>query len=207
MTRTRQWALGTAVLCVAIAALGWVLLVSPARSQASSLNAHAASIQASNVGLVGQLAQLHAQSQQLDVQQASLAKFKQRIPSAPELPAYIRGLSAIAATSGVALNAFGPTPPQSVLPSGKLGALTPTATAAGTTTAVPPGLKAITATMSVVGTYPQLTYFLNLMEHQKRVSVVSAIGLAPEAASATLAVGSSPKLSMQLSLTTYYTTS
>src|SRR5690349_21447874 len=172
MTRTQRWTAGTALVVVLALVAGWLLLVSPKRAEADSLQAQAAQQQQANAALQSQIAQLKAQEAQLPAKQAELATIRQQIPQTPAMPALVRSLASMADGTGVVV--------KSVIPS------TPGApTIAGTTTAAsavvkgPDGsvLQVISVTMEVDGSYYNVERFLSRLESLKRAVLVTGFTL------------------------------
>ena len=80
MTMTRKWSLLAAVLIAAILVAGWMLLISPKRSEAADLKVQTAAQQADNARLTQKLEVLKAQQADLPQQQALLATMEDPIP-------------------------------------------------------------------------------------------------------------------------------
>src|SRR5438105_2143898 len=114
MNKMRQWAVLTAVACLAVLAAGWFVAVKPQRSHASSLKAKAGSVLADNDRLMSQVNQLKQQQKDLPAQQKKLAAIATKIPDNPALPALIRQLSAAADGAGVNLMTLAPSAPSAV---------------------------------------------------------------------------------------------
>ena len=62
MTRTAKWTAGTAVLAIVMSLAGWLLLISPQRSEAAELREAAASQRSINASLQVRLDELVAKS-------------------------------------------------------------------------------------------------------------------------------------------------
>src|SRR5579885_2815274 len=111
MTKARQWTVLTAVLCLAVMAAGWFVLVKPQRAHAADLRSQAAQKEQSNQALEAQIAHLRAQAKDLPAQQRALAKIATQVPDSPALPTLIRQLSAAADSAKVNLVSLSPGQP------------------------------------------------------------------------------------------------
>src|SRR4051794_10073909 len=167
MNKTRQWAMLTAVACLAILAAGWFLVVKPQHAHAASLRTQASSVQASNGQLQSQINQLKQQQKDLPAQQKLLAQIATKIPDNPALPALIRQLSAAAEGAGVDLVSLAPSAPAM-------------STAAGTVrTAAASPLASIPLTVQVHGSYFNVVQFFSAVETLNRAMLVTGFSLVP----------------------------
>jgi Tfp pilus assembly protein PilO len=100
---------GLAAAAVALfAAAGWMLLVSPKRSQASDLDAQIAQVE-SELSI-----RAHGQSTaQNRLSKSDLQNLERALPDGTAMPAIVLQLSALAAQSGVTLNTITPAAPMS----------------------------------------------------------------------------------------------
>lgn len=157
MSNTRPWILGAAALSVLLAVAGWFLLISPERSKAADLRSQRTAQVARNQQLQLDIAQLKAANESLPAKQAELAKIKQQLPNNPALPAFVRGLSAMASQSGAGLTSISPGAPV---------AFSATAAATGGAAAqAPAGLVAVPVTVVIDGTYAQNELFLQKLQN------------------------------------------
>jgi hypothetical protein len=117
MTVSRKWSLVAMFLVVAIFAAGWFLLIAPKRSEASDLQAQAASQDNANAKLQDQVQMLMAQQAELPQQRAKLAVLRKQIPDNPALPTLIRNLTAAGRKTGVTIDSLAPTLPVPVVTS------------------------------------------------------------------------------------------
>jgi type IV pilus assembly protein PilO len=184
MEKMRQWSILTAVGVFAVLAAGWFLLVSPQRSHATELQSQAASQETANDGLRARVAQLEAQKKGLPAQQRLLDEIAAKIPASPELPALIRQLSTAAEAAGVDLVTLAPAAPAAVTASGGT-TTTQTATSTGSTA---PGastgtLLQIPVSVTVQGTYFNLTSFFRNVEKMDRGTIVPGWKISPAEAS------------------------
>jgi Tfp pilus assembly protein PilO len=188
MEKMRQWSILTAVGVIAVLAAGWFLLVSPQRSHATDLRSQAASQQSANDGLRARVAQLEAQKKGLPAQQRLLDEIAAKIPASPELPALIRQLSTAAEAAGVDLVTLAPTAPTAVTVTAPAAPVTTapatdTAATTGTPAAAPvpaaSSLMQIPVSVTVRGTYFNLTSFFRNVEKMDRGTLVSGWKISP----------------------------
>lgn len=102
-------ALGAAIgLVVLLAVAGFMLVVSPKRSQASSLDSQITDVQ-------GQLLTRTREQQKATspkgLTRAELTSILRALPDSPEMPGIVLQLSSLAARSGVTLDTITPSPP------------------------------------------------------------------------------------------------
>jgi Tfp pilus assembly protein PilO len=203
MEKMRQWSILTAVGVIAVLAAGWFLLVSPQRSHATELQSQAASQQSANDGLRAQVAQLEAQKKGLPAQQKLLDEIAAKIPASPELPALIRQLSTAAESAGVDLVTLAPTEPAAIGPATPVTTTTTTSSTGTSTPAAAPAssLMQIPVSVTVRGTYFNLTRFFANVEKLERAMLVPQFKVTPAEASATSADGAANGPSDQLTAT------
>src|SRR3954470_614574 len=130
MTKSRQWAVLTAVVCLAVLAAGWFLVIKPQRAHAAALRSQAQGVDEQSNQLRAQVAQLRQQQKDLPAQQKVLSQIGTKIPDNPALPTLIRQLSAAAEGAGVNLVSLAPGQPAVVAAPG-VAAAAATAPAAG----------------------------------------------------------------------------
>lgn len=167
MDKLKQWVAMTLAAVLVIAAGGWLLLISPKRSEAAGIRDEAQQQLSANMGLQAQLSVLKAQAKDLPKQQAQIAAVAAKIPDNPALPSLIRALSKAATAASVELVTINPgsptAPPVTATPgSAKAGQL-----------------KAISLSLVVVGGYYQIEQFFNSLETTTRALKVSAFAVAP----------------------------
>ena len=186
MDKLKQWVALTVVGCLAVAAAGWFLLVSPKRSEAADLRLQADQKTQANTQLQSQITMLKAQAKQLPQQQARLAAVAAKIPDNPALPALIRSLTKAADETGVELVRLAPLQPEAVAAAGAAPAAPVTAAPAGASTAAAPTasagtLQSIGLNLDVVGGYFQIEQFFDRVENLTRAMKVKGFTLAPGA--------------------------
>jgi Tfp pilus assembly protein PilO len=181
MNSTRTWTAGTAVAAVLLLIAGWFLLVSPQRSEAADLRDQVTAQQAANDAIALKTKQLQAQFASLPERQAQLAEIKQQMPDNPALPSLIRDLSSYAESAGVKLDSVAPGTPAAVVAAAPAAPaagqpVTPGQAPAATSTA---GLFSIPTTVTAVGSYSELTLYLQkLQSSMRRAFLVNTISLA-----------------------------
>jgi Tfp pilus assembly protein PilO len=182
MTKTRQWTAGAAIAIALILVAGFMLLVQPQRSEASSLKEQTASQEQAAVVLQSKVAQLKAQQKDLPRQQARLAEIRTRLPETPALPSLIRSLTVAADTAGADLVTLSPSAPIDLSGGAPVGApagsVQPGAAApAGATTG---SLKEVPLRIEVTGSYAALTQFLTQVEGLQRSMLVTDVTIGKE---------------------------
>src|SRR3954451_17380443 len=128
MSKSRQWATLTAVVCLAVLAAGWFLVIKPQRAHAADLRTQRQGVESHNAQLRSQVAQLQQQQKGLPSQQKLLSQIATKIPDNPALPALIRQLSVAADGAGANLVSIAPGAP--AVATARAGAATTTGTAA-----------------------------------------------------------------------------
>ena len=174
MSKSRQWAMLTAVVCLAVLAAGWALVIKPQRSHASELRTQTQTAQGDANKLRTQVAQLQAQQRDLPAQQKLLSQIATKIPDNPALPALIRQLSAVADGAGVNLVSLAPGQPTMAAATGA-----PVTTTAATAAAAAAPLATIPLTVQVQGSYYNVEQFFAGVESLDRAMLVTGFGLTP----------------------------
>lgn len=184
MTRTRQWALLTMVVVLAVLAAGWFLLVSPRQSAAAALRAQAATQSQTNDTLNAQVMALTRQARQLSAERARLALLQARIPTGPNLPTLIVQLRDAADRAGVSVVSLQPGAPTPLTATGTTTTLPPGTTGTGSTSSSAtstPGVGSVLAipiTVTTNGGFFQLEQFLANLENLTRSFLVSSVTVA-----------------------------
>jgi Tfp pilus assembly protein PilO len=135
--RTGRWSLGAVLLCAALVAASWFLLISPRRADASDLRAKTdqASSQADQLQL--QIAQLKADFADLPRRREELRAIKAQLPAKTDMPALIRTFYSQAKSAGVDLKSITPGVPVVVT---EPGVAAPPTAGAGSVVSVPVSL-------------------------------------------------------------------
>jgi Tfp pilus assembly protein PilO len=199
MTSTRTWTAGTAVAAVLLLIAGWFLLISPQRSEAADLRDQVTAQNASNDQIALKTKQLQAQFASLPERQAQLAEIKQQMPDNPALPSLIRDLSSYAESAGVTLDSVSPGAPAAVVAAAPAAPATPAgqpvAPGQAPAAASTDGLMSIPTTVTAVGSYSELTLYLQkLQSSMRRAFLVNTVNLAK----ANTGTGTSGDLTMTL---------
>jgi Tfp pilus assembly protein PilO len=187
MTRIQQWAAGTAVALLVIVAAGWFLAIAPQKHKVSNLGSQSTSQEQANSGLRVKLAELTAQMSAVPSEEAAVAAVTQRIPSDPEMPAYVRELTTIAGQTGVELVSIAPSVPTPVtvaaatVPVATATASAPADEAAAAPAAPAVSLQSIPVALTVDGGYFQIQQFTAALQRLGRSTVLTSVSLSPGA--------------------------
>lgn len=174
-----------------VALILWVAVIAPQNSKLSSLQDQSVTLQSQESSLAARLASLQSEGQKLSSNCADLQKISTQIPSVTspndinaEESSFESQFNALAGTSGVTLAQFSGFAPATTT-SG-----TPAAATGGATTA---GVTAVPTTLTVQGTYGQVTSFLNGLDSFPRLFVIQKFVLAfgPATGAAGAAAGAS----------------
>ena len=196
MNKTRQWAMLTAVACLAVLVAGWFVVVKPQRSHASQLRTQAAGLQTTNDQIRAKVAQLRAEQKDLPAEQKTLAQIATKIPDNPALPTLIRQLSSAADGAGVSLVSLAPGQP--TLAAAPTGAATTTATAAASP------LATISVAINAQGSYFNLEQFFSALESLNRAMLVGSFTMAPGTSSTSSTSATPPDtLNAQITATVF----
>ena len=169
---TQKWYAGAAVASVAVLGAGWFLLVSPQQSTAAEITAQAEIVASANQTTMMQIQTLKEQFKDLPVLQGQLDQISAHLPSAPNEPALLRTLSSAATKAGVSLVSV---QLQAPAPMTVPGAAPP---AAGTNAFTVPGqISQIPLTMEISGSFANTQLFLNSLEGQQRVVLVTGLDI------------------------------
>jgi Tfp pilus assembly protein PilO len=175
MNKTRQWAVLTAMGCLAVLVAGWMLVVKPERSHAAQLRTQATGLQGDNNQLRAHVNQLRQMQKDIPAQQKTLAAIATKIPDNPALPALIRQLSAAADGAGVNLVSLAPGQPTTVATAAVQASSPASKTAAVTTSP----LASISVAINVQGSYFNVEQFFSAVESLSRAMLVNGFTLAP----------------------------
>ncbi len=169
---TMKWYGGAALGAVLVLLAGYLLLVSPTRSNADEITAQAQAQTDANGVTQQRIDALKAQYKDLPVLQKDLAALQTHLPTTPQMPALLRALSAAAAKSGVTLQSVTPSNP-TVLSTG--------ASAAGpitTATASAPGQVAdYPLAISIQGNFANVKLFMASLEALPRSVLVTGLNV------------------------------
>ncbi|WP_149204839.1 hypothetical protein [Actinotalea subterranea] len=194
-SKTRTWAVGTALLAVVILVGTWFLAAAPKLKEAGETRVAVDDALARQDMLRVQLETLRTQFEELDTYKAELAAIQGQIPAVADLTGYIRQLQAAAETTGVTIVGVTPGTPTALVPVTAVVAVEPESVAdapaedadaaddAGATdgTATAPAaptsrLVSVPVSIQVMGTYANTTAFLETVQTgNQRLYLVSAI--------------------------------
>lgn len=191
LTSTRGWLVVGIVGAVLIVLLGYLVLIAPQRSKASSIGMEAAEARGTTQGLQAKVVALKKQSDELPAKQAELRALSERLPDDAGVAQIIRQITSVAAESGVTLNEFTPSAPQALeveVPSAAASAeaspsSSPSATdngAAGPSTkakTAPPtsSLSYVTLSITAEGEPAQLSRFITGLEGITRAMLLTGV--------------------------------
>jgi hypothetical protein len=101
MNSNRIWAFGTAVVVVAVVALGYILGISPKLAEVAASEASLQAVRAQNAQHQAELISLREQFEHIDELEAQLEDLQVAIPADVGLPEFIRQLNTLAASTHV----------------------------------------------------------------------------------------------------------
>lgn len=153
--RTSRWSLGAAVLCLALVAASWFLLISPRRAEAVEIHQQTDQASAQAAQLRVQLAQLKVDFADLPKAEAELKAIRRQVPAQAQMPDLVRTLQRMAFRSGVSLDSITPAAPVLVPEPGQA----PAAAGAGSLVSVPMALV-------VTGDYWEVSLFVKRLQTQ-----------------------------------------
>jgi type IV pilus assembly protein PilO len=201
-TKMARWSSLTALLCVALLGIAWVLLISPRRAEAADIRSQAESTRAQNETLQLKVAQLKAQFAELPKSRAELNQIYRQMPFDAAMPELVRSIDAAASSSGVSLQSLTPSvaaevgaPAQPTVPNptagadsgaGAQAAAQPAAAGAEAGKAASGGPRVVAIPVSIVtrGDYFQSVLFLKkLQTEMQRAFAVTNLQMAVSAAS------------------------
>lgn len=202
MSKSSSWIAGIGLLCIAVFAAGWFLLVSPKLADAQANRDQTASTEMRNVILAKRVDTLREQFEDLDRYKAELAALRVQLPEDVQQSELLREYAEIAAASNVVITGYGfseavtVTPPEpaaepapspspsaspSPSPSPTEATSVPADPAATTGPPVIPGFHAIPLTVTVSGTYADVQAFVGRLQTEApRLVLVSTVGIIGE---------------------------
>ena len=110
---SRIWAIAAAVLSVAIAALGWVLGISPKLDEAVIADSQRSAVEANNQAQEIQLAKIKAQYENIEDLRSQLAALRLQVPEGDDLARFVGQLHSLEQSTGAnveSITASEPTP-------------------------------------------------------------------------------------------------
>jgi Tfp pilus assembly protein PilO len=168
--------IGAGALVVAL--ILWAVLVSPQASKLSSLHSKEAQLQGQEATLQIKLASLKSEKQSLTKSCADLEKIATQIPSVQsptdidaEESSFESQFNGLAASSGVSLSQFSGFAPASST------AAAPTTASGPATTQTPAGVVAVPTTLTVTGSYGQMSSFIKGLDSFPRLFIIQTFNL------------------------------
>ena len=137
MHSQRNWVAGGTIGAVAIAAMSWFFLISPERSDTSSLNSQTADVQLSNDMLTHKVSDLRKQDDHIAELRQQLATRSAELPAGADVQDYTRQLVSQAALAHVTLSSIVAGSPSIANAGGTTSAAGTTVSAAGKLFAIP----------------------------------------------------------------------
>lgn len=208
-SRTARWSVGTALLCVVLLAVTWLLLVSPRRDEATELRDANLAAQNQNDLLEVKIAQLRAQFAKLPEKQAELADILAQMPADAGMPRLVRDLDTMAETTGATLTSVTPGAAQALVTdtaqgaqAGAAGAADPAADPAAAPAAAPADASAVVeipVTVVVEGDYFQTVAFLKRLQTQMpRAFLVTTVQMSAGSGGSDDAAGSTGQVQVTI---------
>jgi len=106
MKSNRLWLVGTAIVVIAVLALGYLLGISPKLTELAAGEASLTAVRAQNAQEQAKLLSLQEQFENIDELQEQLDELQAAIPSDVSLPDFIRQLNELAATTQVRIDSI-----------------------------------------------------------------------------------------------------
>jgi Tfp pilus assembly protein PilO len=160
-----------------VALVLWLALISPQNSKLSSLQSQSTTLQSQEAALQTKLTALESEGQKLSSNCADLVRISSQIPSVQtptdvdaEESSFESQFNNLAGSSGVTLAQFSGFTPAGATANGSVAVpATPTTAVTGTT---PADVTAVPTTLTVQGTYGQITSFINGLDGFPRLFVI-----------------------------------
>jgi Tfp pilus assembly protein PilO len=167
--RTSRWSIGAALLCLALLAASWFLLITPRRADAAAVRTQAVTADSQAAQLRAQIGELKSEFSDLPKRKEELAAIQRQLPPTAAIPALVRDLQSISAQAGVSLVSISPSAPLILSNS------TATAKAVGAGS-----LIAIPVTITATGQYFEASLFLKYLQTKiQRSFLVTGVTLTP----------------------------
>ncbi|TNM64501.1 hypothetical protein FHN55_13305 [Streptomyces sp. NP160] len=195
LPQPRLWVAAGAGAVVVVLLAGWLLVIAPQRTAVDDLRASTEQVESSESVLSARVTQLKQDFASLPERQAELAAVEGQLPAGAELPSLVRALRSAATGSGVELISLTPSPlvvpaaAASTTPAGGDalpgdGATAETAPTTATTASTGAGaLQQLPLSVTAAGTYEGLERFLEVVQNQDRLVLLTGTSFAPGEAS------------------------
>lgn len=170
----RLWIVGGSLAAALLALLGWLVVISPKLSSASSLRSQKGEIQTQNDLLQSKVNKLRAADANMAQLTAELSAAQAALPPDSGLSAFSDQLRSQAAATRVSITSITAGAPGLATPGKAVQAAKPSATA------VAGGLYSIPITLSVTGSPAQELAFLKAVQHGSRAALVTSAQLATQ---------------------------
>jgi Tfp pilus assembly protein PilO len=169
--RTSRWSIGTAVVCIALLAASWFLLVTPRRAEATEVRAQVVQADDQATLLRSRIAKLKVEFAGLPKRLEELEAIKKQLPPDADVPMLVRDFQRYAAKAGVSLDSIAPGGPVVVSADGAVA----TGAVAG-----PGTLVRVPMILTINGDYFEAALFLkHLQTGLKRSFLITDLSLAP----------------------------
>jgi Tfp pilus assembly protein PilO len=99
----RYWIFGTAVIVIAVAALGWFLGIQPRLAEAAAADTQRAGVAAQNAAYEVTLADLRTRYEDIDDLRADVAELREAVPAQADYSGFVAELNTIATQAGVGI--------------------------------------------------------------------------------------------------------
>lgn len=172
-SNNRLWVLGSAILVVAVVAMGWFLGVSPKLSEANTANQQRVTAEAQNVVHETEVATIKKQFEQLPELKQQLGVLRQAVPAVDDLSRFLGELHSLEQANGVKVTDFGSTDAQPYTPIAK--PVTQISTTNPLVTA--DNFVAIPITLAVTGEQANIMTFINGLQTGDRLFLVTELSL------------------------------
>jgi hypothetical protein len=201
LNRKRFWLGGGLVLTLAIALIGWFVVMQPELAETSATRDQIESVELQNTVLAAKNARLKAENEDVEALRAGLAGALAELPADGGLPAFTRQLSSQAAAHAVTLSSVTvgtATPVADPAAAGTAPVVDGAVTDAAAGAAAASDLIQITVTVAAAGLGKDLTAFLyDIQVSGPRRALVTSTQLAPADGS----TGTGPDAQSTLNLT------
>ncbi|GAA4380340.1 hypothetical protein [Nocardioides caricicola] len=168
-----------AVSLLAVAALGWTLVVGPETSTLAERREQVDTTRAQNQVLATQLAALEQQAEKLGATRRIAAALAEQFPPTADQPGLFEAVTTAAVDAGIGadgVTTLSPTPP--TIGAADDPAAAPAADPAAATTGTGGQLARQTVTVSITGSYDQTQRLLENLEQMPRAFLVRTVSLA-----------------------------